>query len=505
MFVRTYGAASRGVEVLPVSIELRSGRGIQFHVAGLSSGLARDAFLRIRGALQAEGWGWPRQALTISLSPANASLHPADLDLPLALAVLAQIGVLSPSQIDSLCSVGSLGLDGSLRGHPSGANAPLAASDAGCTTTIVPSEILAGTSGSRSEFPLHGARSLREVVDHLTGARSLPRWMPRAQGNLQPPAVPLESLHGNDHLVRGLLLAAAGQHHVMFLGSPGTGKSMAARALHGLLPLLSKAEASTTRRLHAAKGIIREEPLHPPLRTPHSGSGAAALIGSRATGRYALDGAVAFLPGELSLAHRGMLLLDELPEWSRPAIEALRMPLEQGVVDLARAAGTTQLPAACLVAATANPCPCGYFLDAERRCRCTPSQVRNYLKRLSGPLVDRFPIHLESGAVHSTSQASLDTATARNRVVTARQVLASDALQTWEPEAEERLVQSVRIWRFSGRAQAALRQVARTQAALEGHDRIRDVDVEVALGYRVFDRAGWLENAWATERPRHRG
>ncbi len=501
MFVRTYGAASRGVDVLPVSVELRSGRGIQFHVAGMTGSLARDAFLRIRGALQAEGWGWPRQALTLSLSPGHASLHPADLDLPLALVVLAQIGVLSPTHIASVCSVGSLGLDGTLRGHPSSANAPLAAAEIGCSTTLVPADILHASTGSRAESPLHGAHSLREVVDHLTGRRVLPRWLPRSHSGPVEPEVPFESLRLTEHAQTGLLLAAAGEHHVLFLGSPGTGKSTAARALHGLLPLLNKTEAQTTRRLHAAKGIIRDEPLHPPLRTPHSGSGAAALIGSRATGRYSTDASAAFLPGELSLAHRGLLLLDELPEWSRPAIEALRVPLEQGVVDLARAAGTTQLPAQCLVAATANPCPCGYFLDAERRCRCTPGQVRNYLKRLSGPLVDRFPIHLETAAT-TASAPSMTTAEARGRVLGARKQLEADG--RWEADALDRLELGVQRWRFSGRARVALRALARTHAALEGRQTITAGDVDVALGYRVFDRAGWLEAAWDPQRPKHR-
>ena len=501
MFVRTYGAASRGVDVLPVSVELRSGRGIQFHVAGMTGSLARDAFLRIRGALQAEGWGWPRQALTISLSPGHASLHPADLDLPLALVVLAQIGVLSPTHIASVCSVGSLGLDGTLRGHPSSANASIAAHDAGCTSTLVPADILHASSGSRMECPLHGAHSLREVVDHLTGKRALPRWLPRAHGQPVEPEVPFESLRLSEHALTGLLLAAAGEHHVLFLGSPGTGKSTAARALHGILPLLNKSEAQTTRRLHAAKGIIRNEPLHPPMRTPHSGSGAAALIGSQASGRYSTDGAVAFLPGELSLAHRGLLLLDELPEWSRPAIEALRVPLEQGVVDLARAAGTTQLPAQCLVAATANPCPCGYFLDSERRCRCTPAQVRNYLKRLSGPLVDRFPIHLET-VTDSEAASTMTTADARERVMDARKCLTAEA--AWEAEARNRLDLGVERWRFSGRARVALLGVARTHAALHQRGFVRAEDVDAALGYRVFDRAGWLEAAWDPQRPKHR-
>lgn len=502
MFVRTYGAASRGVDVLPVSIELRSGRGIQFHVAGMTGALARDAFLRIRGALQAEGWGWPRQALTVSLSPGHASLHPAELDLPLALVVLAQIGVLSPDQIASVCSAGSLGLDGTLRGHPSSANASLAASQAGCTTTLVPADILHASSGSRTECPLHGAQSLREVVDHLTGRRALPRWLPKSHSQPVEPEVPFESLRLSEHGLTGLMLAAAGEHHVLLLGSPGTGKSTAARALHGLLPLLNKVEAQTARRLHAAKGIIRDEPLHPPLRTPHSGSGAAALVGSRATGRYSTDGAAAFLPGELSLAHRGLLLLDELPEWSRPAIEALRIPLEQGVVDLARAAGTIQLPAQCLVAATANPCPCGYFLDAERRCRCTPAQVRNYLKRLSGPLIDRFPIHLETTDGANGSHA-MTTEEARARVAEARSRRAEAG--RWEEAAVQRLAQGVQCWRLSGRAQTALQSVARTHAALDQRDVVTEVDVDAALGYRVFDRAGWLETAWDPLRPKHRG
>lgn len=507
MFVRTYGAASRGVDVLPVSVELRSGRGIQFHVAGMSGSLARDAFLRIRGALQAGGWAWPREALTVSLSPGHASLHPEDLDLPLALVVLAQIGAIPSTALPHLCSVGSLGLDGTLRGHPSGANALMAAAEAGCRSTLVAAEVLPASSGSAPDCPVFGARNIKEVVDHLTGVRPLPRWVHRAQASPAAPEVPLSQLHGDAHHLRGLLLAAAGEHHVLMLGSPGTGKSVSARALHGVLPALSRSESQTLRRLHAAKGLMRADPWAPPLRSPHAGSGVAALIGSRAAGRHAVDGGAAFLPGELSLAHRGLLILDELPEWSRPAMETLRMPLERGVVDLARAAGSIQLPAECLVAATANPCPCGYFMDSERRCRCTPAQVRNYLKRLSGPLIDRFPIHLETRLESSPiTEADGDWPT---EMVAARQLVqrvrqADRKALMWKAESEALLQTGIRRWRLSGRAHASMRAVAETHALCQNRTTILSEDVAVALDYRVFDRAGWLEGAWSLERPKHR-
>lgn len=508
MFVRTYGAASRGVDVLPVSVELRSGRGIQFHVAGMSGSLARDAFLRIRGALQAGGWAWPREALTVSLSPGHASLHPEDLDLPLALVVLAQIGAIPSTSLPHLCSVGSLGLDGSLRGHPTGAHAALAAAEAGCRATLVPAEVLPASSGSGPDAPVFGARNLREVVDHLTGTRPLPRWVHRAQAASAEPEVPLNRLHGDEHHLRGLLLAAAGEHHVLMLGSPGTGKSLSARALHGILPALDRAESQTLRRLHAAKGLIRPDPWEPPLRSPHAGSGVAALIGSRAGGRHQVDGGAAFLPGELSLAHRGLLILDELPEWSRPAMETLRIPLERGVVDLARAAGSIQLPARCLVAATANPCPCGYFMDAERRCRCTPAQVRNYLKRLSGPLIDRFPIHLETRVAPEPAnpeQWDWPTEAVAARALVQRVRQADRSNMRWTEAAECCLRQGMRRWRLSGRAQTGLRQVAQTHALCLERNHVEEEDAAIALQYRVFDRAGWLESAWSSERPKHRG
>ncbi len=505
MFVRTYGAASRGVDVLPVSIELRSGRGIQFHVAGMSGSLARDAFLRIRGALQAGGWSWPREALTVSISPGNASLHPEDLDLPLALVVLAQIGAIPAHRIAHLCSAGALGLDGSLRGHPSSANAPLAAVEAGCSATVVAAHVLPASSGSTADAPLYGAQHLTEVVEHLRGTRPLPRWVSRQASPMAATEVRLEDVHGDDHLLRGLLLAAAGEHHVMLLGSPGTGKSTSARALHGLLPALSPSEAQTLRRLHAAKGLIRSDPWAPPLRNPHAGSGVAALIGSRAAGRHALDGSAAFLPGELTLAHRGLLILDELPEWSRPAMETLRVPLERGVVELARAAGSTQLPARSLVAATANPCPCGYFLDAERRCRCTPAQVRNYLKRLSGPLVDRFPIHLETRMPSLQPAASPGLTTESAREIVQRVRGRRPHGLPWTDPAESHLAMAMRRWRFSGRALAALRSVALTHALIREGNEITEEDVGAALQYRVFDRAEWLESAWDPQRPKHRG
>jgi magnesium chelatase family protein len=508
MFVRTYGAAIRGVDVLPVSVELRSGRGIQFHVAGMSGSLAKDAFLRIRGALQAEGWSWPRESLTISLSPAHGSLHPSDLDLPLALAVLAQLKVITPECIARVCSAGSLGLDGELRAHPSAANALFAAEKAACTTTFVPQGILGASAGSQAGVSVFGAKSLREVVNHLNGTRLLPRWIARNETRLQHPLVSLEAIRTNVHLTRGLILAATGEHHVLLLGSPGTGKTLAAKVLHGLLPALTSSESHELRRLHACQGLIRTHPLDPPLRTPHSGSGAAALIGSRAVGRNAYQGPTAFLPGELSLAHRGMLLLDELPEWSRPAIEALRGPLETGFIDLARAGGTVRLPAKPLVAATANPCPCGYFMDARRKCRCTPSQVRGYIKRLSGPLIDRFPIHFEMTAHEEAKEDdsiwALTTEEARRWVLQARRSLNSCSFK-WSEDALECLEVGTQRWRLSLRAQDAVQLVSKSHAALMEKTEVQAEDVQVAFAYRIFDRADWLDGAWDRSIPQHRG
>lgn len=510
MFYRTYGAAFRGVDVQAVSLELRTGRGIQFHVAGMSASLARDAFLRIQGALHAQGWKWPRQSLTVSLHPGHATLHPADFDLPLALLVLASIEVIPTHAIETLCSAGTLGLDGLLHGHPSCSNASIAAELAGCDSTVVASSGCVLNGGGNTSKPIYGAQSLVEVVAHLNGKKRLPRRVTRQTSSLPPVEVPIEHIQCAEHHRNALLLSAAGEHHLLLVGSPGTGKSISAKAVHGLLPNLSAEAAVILQRMHAAKGLIREYPNHPPLRCPHASSGSAALIGSQAKGRYGSPAEGGFLPGELTLAHKGLLVLDELPEWSRAAIEALRLPLEQRRVDLARAHGTTRLPADTLVVATANPCPCGYFLEPGQRCRCTRAQVRNYLKRISGPILDRFPLHLET-TTHPTTATTetemgpwpLTTADARERVQEARKSRERGGCLGVNHAAKEFLNQAVKHWHLSERARIGISAVARTHALIHGKESVDELDVNVALGYRVFDRADWLENAWTSDRPRH--
>jgi magnesium chelatase family protein len=500
MFVRTYGAAFRGVEVTPLTIEIRMDRGIQFQVAGLSAKSAQDCLLRIRGAWKQLGIAWPRQAVTISVSPALPPGAEWGLDLPIALGLLGAMEQLPPSLLGRICAAGEIRLDGSLAGSPGLISSAFAAREAGCDVLLLPDSIGPEAAGLEPQVAVFGASTLPEIIEHLQGVRILPRLMRRNDAPLPTAEVKLEDLQLSTHARTTLIVAAAGNHHLLMIGPPGTGKSVMARCLHGLLPPLTIPHAAEVKRIHAAKGLARKHDRLPPFRSPHTGMGTAAMLGSR-PGANAAQGLCT--PGELSLAHRGVLCLDEFPEFPRSVIEGLRQPLETRCVDVARAGVSASMPADTLVVATANPCPCGYFGEGESRCQCTPVQVRNYARRLSGPIMDRFDLHYEtvdspliSMETHpgpwprSTEAAIALVAQVRNWMQTGPQSLLLARTPLILPETHAHLHMMVRHFGLTSRGKSKLLHIARTLSLIEnqGWQPLTPEILEKAMLWRLFDR-----------------
>lgn len=516
MFVRTFGATFRGVEVTPLTIEIRMDRGIQLQVAGLPGRAAQDCLLRIRSAWKQLQIAWPRQAVTISVSPAVPAGSEPALDLPIALGLLGALGHIPKEGLATLCSAGELRLDGTLTGSPALMATAFAATAVGCQTLILPESLAREAAGLEPKLSVHGAAELTDVIRHLQHGTQLRRFLRRHEAPLPPAEVRMEQLRLTPHARATLLLAAAGNHHLLMVGPPGTGKSIMARCLHGLLPPLAPAAAAEVKRIHAAKGLTRPHDRIPPLRSPHAGTGVAAMLGSR-PGIHSTTGHCT--PGEMSLAHHGVLCLDEFPEFPRSVIEGLRQPLETRRVDLARAGMAATLPANALVVATANPCPCGYFGDVSQRCKCAPQQVRNYLRRLSGPMIDRFDLHLETQS-DAFEERSMDlpppwplTTEAAWESVRRVQTLLSEGPRNLHetrtplvlPEAQDTLHHIVRHFGLTARGKSRLTAIARTLSLIEQDAWIplRTVDMERAAGWRLFDRRDWHESAFDVAKPRH--
>jgi magnesium chelatase family protein len=490
--------ARTGVRAPAVKVEVFLAGGLpRMSIVGLPEAAVREAKDRVRAAIQCAQYDFPARVITVNLAPADLPKDGGRFDLPIALGILAASGQIPLQILNEYEFLGELGLTGELRSIDGVLPAALAAAAQG-RKLIVPT-LNGAEAALASEVDAYTARTLLEVCGHLCGHRSLPAAVaPPSAYDYGPD---LRDVRGQTRARRALEIAAAGSHHLLLVGPPGCGKTLLASRLPGLLAEASEADALET----AAIASISGRGLDPtrwrtrPFRSPHHTASAVALVGGGAEPR----------PGEISLAHNGVLFLDELPEWDRRALEVLREPLESGVVTISRAARQSEFPARFQLVAAMNPCPCGWAGDPSGRCRCGIEAIRRYRSKISGPLLERIDLHLDvprlpPAALRPDAPAGECSDVVRARVVRARErqlaragTLNSrlDQAQTMAacrlaPADQSLLEQAIDALQLSARSMHRILRVARTIADLADSDVIRTAHLTEAIGYRKGEGSG---------------
>ncbi len=507
MLARVVSAAVLGIDAYLVDVETDISGGLpSFVTVGLPQGAVKEGRERVNAAIHNAGLEFPLKRITVNLAPADVRKDGSAFDLPIALGVLAATEQLPAAALEGLVILGELGLDGEIRPVRGALSMAVAAHGAGCRALVLPAANVREAGVVRG-LDVRGASRLADVIAHLEGRASLARAEVDVEGLFAARAaadVDFAEVKGQEQAKRALEVAAAGAHNILMIGPPGGGKTMLARRLPTILPEMSLAEALETTKIHSVAGLLAAgESLiaQRPFRSPHHTISDAGLIGGGSYPR----------PGEVSLAHNGVLFLDELPEFRTNVLEALRQPLEDGAVTISRAATSLAYPARFMLAAAMNPCPCGWLGDPTHACLCTPVTIQHYRGRLSGPLLDRIDMHLDVPAVRyrelSAERGGEPSAAIRDRCGRARArqrerfasrpgIFANAHMAPRDIRAHCQLTAAadallrtaISKLSLSARAYHRVLKLARTIADLAGAARIEPPHVSEAIQYRSLDR-----------------